>query len=170
MLCTQLRTLPFVERAAMLFLGKRPSAEAVAQALDCGGDDYLRQPFEPRELQARVRALTRRTIPKRTTTDVTLHLDSASHSVHIGSRCAQLTPTEFALLSYLCGNPSQLHSASSLLEALWRYSAGDGDTALVRNHIRNLRRKIEENPAHPRIIVSLHGRGYIVRAHAIHWN
>ena len=167
-LCARLRTLPFVERAAILFLGQRPNADAVARALDCGGDDYLRRPFEVRELQARVRALARRARPQHTTASVTLHLDATNYSVRVEQRSVRLTPTEFALLSYLCGHPRQLHSAHSLLEALWGRSSV-GNTALVRNHIRNLRRKIEENPAHPRIIVSLHGRGYTVRANITHW-
>ena len=168
-LCARLRTLPFVERAAILFLGQRPNADAVARALDCGGDDYLRRPFESLELQARVRALTRRAHPRRAAAPVTLHLDATTYSVRVGQRSVRLTPTEFALLSYLCGHPRQLHSAHSLLEALWGHAAVHSNTALVRNHIRNLRRKIEENPAHPRIIVSLHGRGYTVRANITHW-
>ncbi len=169
-LCAQLRTLPFVERAAILFLGERPNAEAVAHALDCGGDDYLRHPFEAIELQARVRALTRRARPQHRASGVVLHLDTHNHSVRVGQRYVRLTPTEFELLSYLCGHPHQLHSADSLLRALWRHAPAEGDTAVVRNHIRNLRRKIEDNPAHPRIIVSLHGRGYTVHAHTIQWH
>ena len=167
-LCTRLRTLPFVERAAVLFVGQRPSADAIARALDCGGDDYIRCPFDALELQARVRALSRRARPRRIAATVTLHLDAANYSVRVGRRSVRLTPTEFALLSYLCGHPRQLHSAHSLLEALWGRSPSHGNTALVRNHIRNLRRKIEENPARPRIIVSLHGRGYTVRANVSH--
>ncbi len=169
-LCATLRTLPFVERAAILFVGQRPNAEAVARALDCGGDDYLRRPFAPIELQARMRVLTRRAQPRRAPDAVTLHLDASNRSVRVGQRCAYLTPTEFALLSYLCGQPSRPHSADSLLRAIWRYNPTPNNTALVRNHIRNLRRKIEENPAQPRIIVSLHGRGYTIRAQTICWN
>jgi len=169
-LCGRLRALPFVERAAILFVGERPNAEAVAHALDCGGDDYLRRPFQAIELQARVRALTRRAHPGHATPLVTLHLNASNHSVRVGQRSVRLTPTEFALLSYLCGHPRQLHSADSLLRALWQQAPTASNTALVRNHIRNLRRKIEENPARPRIIVSLHGRGYTIHAHAIRWN
>ncbi len=169
-LCAKLRTLPFVERSAILFVGNRPNAEAVAHALDCGGDDYLRTPFDPLELQARVRALSRRARSWRASTAVTLHLDPNTHSVRVGERHVYLTPTEFALLSHLCGQPRQPHSAASLLRALWWHVPAHSSTALVRNHIRNLRRKIEENPAQPRIIVSLHGRGYAIRAQTICWH
>jgi DNA-binding response OmpR family regulator len=85
-------------------------------------------------------------------------------AVYVNDRCVELTQVEFDLLMFLCGAPNQLHSTQSLLSDVWQYPNGAGDTALVRNHIRNLRRKIEEDPDHPSIIQSRHGRGYAVRA------
>ncbi len=165
-LCSHLRAMPFVNHTPILFLSVYQSAQHVAKALDCGGDDYLRKPFAPRELNARVRALLRRSIT-RSISVATLCLYPERHGVMVNGNYVALTPTEYTLLEFLCHHPDEHHSATSLLEELWQYPTGGGDTALVRNHIRNLRRKIENDPDHPAIIVSLHGRGYAVRARLV---
>lgn len=162
--CTRLRAMPFVNHTPLMFLSTEHSAEHVARALDCGADDFLRKPFAMSELNARIRALLRRSTRKRFYIPATLHLNPQNHSVLIDARRVFLTPTEFSLLEHLCVHQSEHHTAHTLLEELWQYPPGGGDTALVRNHIRNLRRKIEENPDNPRIIVSLHGRGYTINA------
>jgi len=162
-LCAHLRTMPFVDDTPILFLSINPSAQYAAQALDRGGDDYLRKPFATQELNARVRALLRRSPGRHPV--ASLHLEPELWEVQVNGRPVALTPTEFALLDYLCRHPHQHHTARRLLETVWEYHPGGGDTALVRNHIRNLRRKIEDDPDHPTIIVSTHGRGYHVHAH-----
>ncbi len=75
-----------------------------------------------------------------------------------------LTPVEFDLLNYLCQTPNEWHTTQTLLADVWDYPEDVGDAALVRNHIRNLRRKLESNPDRPSIILSRHRRGYIIRA------
>lgn len=169
-LCPRIRALPYVNDTPILFTGTREDAEYVAQALDCGGDDYLCKPFAMNELSARVRALVRRTARRRFQPQATLHLDEENLSVMIDGRRVALTPTEFNLLGHLCDNPTEHHTANSLLETLWQYPPGGGDTALVRNHIRNLRRKIEEDPDYPSIIISMHGRGYTINARVVNRN
>lgn len=164
-LCTYLRTLPHVTHTPILFISERTGALYVAQALDSGGDDYLRLPFTSRELKARVRALLRRAERRgRRMALPALRLDASTHSAQIDDRNVQLTVTEYRLLAYLCQSPLRHHSAHDLLQVLWGYPPKRGDTALVRNHIRNLRRKIESDPEHPRLLVSLHGRGYLINA------
>ena len=163
-LCSRLRTLPFVDRTPILFVSENANAMSAAEALECGADDYLRVPFAMRELNARVRALLRRVPRRNQAGPTTVYIDSDHQTVWINNRDIELTPTEFSLLDYLCQRASDLHTASDLLEKLWNYPPGDGDTALVRNHIRNLRRKVEINSDYPEIIVSLHGRGYTVNA------
>ncbi len=163
-LCAVLRRLPYVNHTPILFVSAHHGAQFAAQALDCGGDDYLRKPFATRELTARVRALLRRSSRRLTATQAVLRLDHLTKRVIVDGRVVQLTPTEFSLLAYLCNHLGELHTAQDLLERLWGYPAGGGDTALVRNHIRNLRRKMERDPDHPAIIVSLHGRGYTLNA------
>ena len=164
-LCAYLRTLPYATHTPILFVSDRLSAHYAAQALDSGGDDYLRLPFTSRELKARVRALLRRAERQdRLTAQPVLRLDASTRTVQINDCCTQLTATEYQLLEHLCQPPLRHHSAHDLLEALWGYPPHSGDTALVRNHIRNLRRKIESDQEHPHIIVSLHGRGYMINA------
>jgi DNA-binding response OmpR family regulator len=166
-LCAHLRTMPYVNHTPILMLSIHQSAQYAAQALDSGSDDYLRKPFATRELNARVRALLRRSPNRRFDMQTTLHLEADSHSVMVNNRWISLSPTEFNLLEYMCRYPDEHHTTTSLLENLWHYPAGSGDTALVRNHIRNLRRKIEVDPDRPAIIVSLHGRGYTVNARIV---
>jgi len=166
-LCAHLRTLPYVNHTPILMLSVHQGAQYAAQALDSGSDDYLRKPFAPRELSARVRALLRRSPNRRFDRQTTLHLEADGHSVLVNNRRVTLTPTEFSLLEYLCDHPGEHHTPTSLLENLWHYPPGSGDAALVRNHIRNLRRKIETDPDRPAIIVSLHGRGYTLNARVV---
>ncbi len=164
-LCAQLRNMPFATRALILFVSNDDGAAQVAQALDAGADDYLRKPFAGRELRARVDALLRRCPAYEYQQSLTaLRLDPRRHSVTIGGRQVRLTPTESQLLEFLCKHQDAYHAAPTLLEKVWQYPPGTGDTALVRNHVRNLRRKIEPNPELPQIVVSVHGRGYSVRA------
>jgi DNA-binding response OmpR family regulator len=164
-LCATLRSLPYVTHTPILFVSERHSAYYVAQALDCGGDDFLYRPFAPRELKARVRALLRRAERRsKNGAQPVLRLDGSAHRVQVNGRSVQLTATEHRLLTYLCQQPRQHHRAHDLLAAVWGYPPNEGDTALVRNHIRNLRRKIETNPDRPHIILALHGRGYTINA------
>jgi len=163
-LCGRLRAMPFVSQTLILCLGGQQSAHQTAQVLDCGADDYMRKPFAAGELSARVRALLRRAPRRRALRATTLRLDPETAHVWVNNRRIDLTPTEYNLLAYLCQHPDEPHPAGTLLESVWNYPPGGGDTALVRNHIRNLRRKIEANPTQPAIIVSHHGRGYTVKA------
>lgn len=162
-LCRKLRLNPPTARTPILFLNNSESPYGVADALDAGGDDYLRKPFALRELSARIRAHLRRVtrpgdeLPR-------LRIVPESLTVFVNDRPVMLTQVEFELLMFLCSTPNQLHSTQALLTDVWQYPRGTGDTALVRNHVRNLRRKIEPDPERPEIIQSRHGRGYSVRA------
>jgi DNA-binding response OmpR family regulator len=163
--CTRLRAMPFVNVVPILFLSVNPSAQYAAQVLDSGGDDFLRKPFAVKEFNARVRALLRRSPnQQQAKTQAMLRLQEEQYRVVINNRQVELTPTEYSLLEYLCAHPDEHFTAETLLQKIWHYPPGGGDKALVRNHIRNLRRKIEDNPDYPTIIVSLHGRGYTVNA------
>ncbi len=140
------------------------SAQQVAYILDAGADDVLKRPFAPSELKARVRALLRRSQKLEQHDLVRLHLDSRNHVVQVNQRTVELTPVEFELLTFLCKTRPQFHTAPDLLQHLWDYPPQGGDTALVRNHIRNLRLKLEADPDRPRVLVSQYGRGYSIRA------
>ena len=112
-----------------------------------------------------MRALLRRAERKgKLTAQPVLRLDASTRTVQVNDCCTQLTATEYQLLEHLCQPPLRHHSAHDLLEAFWGYPPHSGDTELVRNHIRNMLRKIESDQEHPHIIVSLHGRGYMINA------
>jgi DNA-binding response OmpR family regulator len=160
--CARLRTAPQTARKPILFLLHSGSAQEVAQVLDAGGDDCVRRPVNPRELGARVKTLLRRQTRPVTTTESALVLNMKYRRVQFTGRDIDLTPTEFDLLEMLARTPGQHVTTMDLLTMVWQYPTGQGDPALVRNHIRNLRRKLELDPDRPKIITSYHGRGYTV--------
>lgn len=158
--CRQVRGMPHLSRIPMLCMGRGENARMIAQVLDAGGDDYIRKPFIARELAARVRALMRRAT--RGTSTYAIILDPEHNTAEVGGQHVTLTPTEFALLEVLCRHRGEHLTAADLLTQVWHYPPGGGDPALVRNHVRNLRRKLERDPNRPRIVLSSHGRGYTV--------
>lgn len=163
-LCNELRNLPHLTHIPVLFMSNETS-DAV-DALDAGGDDLIVKPVDFEVVAARVRALLRRS--KRVNRLHSLQIDTLSKQVWVNDELVSLTPTEFNLLEYLCEYKHHYHTASELLEKVWHYPPGTGDTALIRNHVHNLRTKLENVPNRPQIIVSLHGRGYRVNANINH--
>lgn len=159
-ICKALRNLSRLERVPILALVN--PTQPVAPLLDLGCDECMRTPVIDRELGARIRALLRR--QSHSTPRAMLMLDYHQKRASLQGRMLELTPTEFDLLAALCHDPRQFLSPAQLLEQVWDYAPGRGDPALVRNHIRNLRRKLEANPDHPQVIVCLQGRGYTVSA------
>lgn len=162
-LCNELRSQPNLTDVPILFLTTKYQVQNVVQALDGGGDDCLSKPFTAKELAARVRALLRRSHRKKQAVR-SIEINTYQQEVRVDKSRVDLTPTEFDLLQHLCRHRDDYHNASDLLESVWKYPTGVGDKALVRNHIHNLRRKLEGNKKGIEIIVSLHGRGYRLNA------
>ena len=154
-LCRQLRNVPATAQLPILCLTAELSAAA---ALDAGSDDYVRKPFAALELAARVRALERRALRK--PSRPTLAFVPETRTVLVNARRIKLTDTEYELLAALGQKPGVCFTAGELLHQVWGYPVGIGDEALVRNHIRNLRCKIESDPAHPQLLLSKSKRGY----------
>lgn len=164
LLCRKLRDNPKTANTPIIFLTSHGSPHGVSDALSAGGDDYLRKPFALRELSARIRAHLRRTGNSPLDDAPILTVLPHNLTVFVNERKVTLTQVEFDLLMFLCHTPHELHSTQDLLTDVWQYPEGTGDAALVRNHIRNLRRKLEIDPERPAIIQSRHGRGYAIKA------
>ncbi|MEK9663729.1 MAG: MtrAB system response regulator MtrA [Candidatus Nanopelagicales bacterium] len=133
----------------------------VVLGLESGADDYIVKPFKPKELVARLRARIRRTEEPGSGTltigDVTI--DIAGHSVRRDDAIIALTPLEFDLLVCLARRPGQVFSREALLQEVWGYRHA-ADTRLVNVHVQRLRAKVEHDPEHPTIVLTIRGVGY----------
>ena len=131
--------------------------------LELGADDYVTKPFSPRELLARVRAVLRRMQATPSPSEVLrvgeLTLDRGRREVARAGEPVELTPTEFEILAALMSAPGRVFSRARLLEAA-QGVAFEAYERTVDAHIKNLRRKIEPDPAHPSIILTVRGVGY----------
>ena len=131
--------------------------------LELGADDYLVKPFSPKELVARVRAVLRRANGTVTGAEVvraaTVEVDLPKMRVKVDGRPVELTPTEFELLATLVREPGRVFTRGQLLDALHGITLETYERA-IDAHIKNLRKKIEAEPARPRLILTVHGVGY----------
>ncbi len=145
----------------IMLTAKSDTIDVVA-GLEAGADDYMTKPFKAKELVARIRTRLRRT-PEDVDKD-TLHIGDLAisvdgHTVKRAGSSIQLTPLEFDLLLALARRPWQVFSREVLLEQVWGYRHA-ADTRLVNVHVQRLRSKIERDPEHPEIVVTVRGIGY----------
>jgi two-component system response regulator MtrA len=133
----------------------------VVLGLESGADDYIIKPFKPKEVVARVRARLRRTDDPAPEVlqigDITI--DVAAHEVRRGDEKVALTPLEFDLLVALARKPRTVFTRETLLESVWGYRHA-ADTRLVNVHVQRLRSKVEIDPEHPQVVVTVRGIGY----------
>ncbi|HEY2522760.1 MAG TPA: response regulator transcription factor [Streptosporangiaceae bacterium] len=159
-------------KAPIIVLSGRASPGDKIGALDVGADDYVTKPFSMAELLARLRAVLRRDDPApagaavvtvgHCTIDLTAHTVTRIPDGGGGSEPVRLTPTEWRILESLARRPGQLVSARQLLTEIW----GPGyepRTNYLRFHMARLRRKLEDDPARPRQLLTEPGMGYRYR-------
>ena len=135
--------------------------------LELGADDYVTKPFSPRELATRVKTVLRRTRagrpPRRRLSVGGLDLDASTHEARRDGEPVALTAKEFDLLWFLAANANQVFSRDQLMTRVWGYSAAL-DTGTVTVHVRRLREKLEADPSDPRLLETVWGVGYRMRA------
>jgi two-component system, OmpR family, alkaline phosphatase synthesis response regulator PhoP len=166
--CRQLRT--FSDAYVLMLTARAEEIDRVV-GLEVGADDYLTKPFSPRELVARVRAMLRRPrgpagsgeppIPPAVEAVVCgpLRIDAARHEVTLDGAPIGLTTTEYDLLAALSAHPGRVFTRAQLLEQVWGADYF-GDDHVVDVHIANLRKKLGDDPAQPRLVETVRGVGY----------
>jgi two-component system, OmpR family, response regulator MprA len=153
------------DKTPVLMLTARDAIDDRVLGLDVGADDYLVKPFALRELQARLRALLRRSGDDGDSTETLrfadLVLDPVAHEVYRGERLVDLSKTEFLLLELFMKHPRQVLTRSTIFENVWGYDFGPTSNALGV-YIGYLRRKTEEG-GEPRLLHTVRGIGYVLR-------
>ena len=148
----------------ILVTGRRRELDEIV-GLEMGADDYITKPFDMDVLLAHIKAVMRRaqvtaTPPPQSPISVgTLHIDPAAREVHVDDRVVELAPKEFDLLHTLAQHAGRVITLDELLERVWGPEwIGESQTLYV--HVRWLREKIEDDPAHPRRLITVRGSGY----------
>jgi DNA-binding response OmpR family regulator len=135
--------------------------------LELGADDYVTKPFSPRELASRVKTVLRRARPSSPPDEQIslgdLLLDATGREARRGAKRLNLTAKEFDLLWFLASNPNRVFSRDQLMSRVWGYAAAL-DTGTVTVHIRRLREKLEDDASRPKLLETVWGVGYRLRA------
>jgi len=164
------RDMRIAHDALVLAVAAEQTIQDEVRCLESGADDYLRKPFYPSQLLARIRAVSRRaraTLEQRPSSILTvgpLRVDALHNEVSVGGKTWRLTPTESKLLHLLAVNVNDVCTAGQIVTHVWGYN-GDGDASLIKAHIRHLRQKIEPDPGAPRYICTVPGVGYTLLYH-----
>jgi two-component system phosphate regulon response regulator PhoB len=160
-LARRLRRDDFTRDIPIIMLTARVEEDDKILGLDAGADDYITKPFSPRELNARIKALLRRSRPHADDASVqigSLTLDPVDHRVSIDDRPVAIGPTEFRLLHYFMTHPDRVYSRDQLLDRVWgRNSFVEERTVDV--HILRLRKALTAH-GDSRYIQTVRGTGY----------
>jgi two-component system KDP operon response regulator KdpE len=146
----------------ILILSVRSSEEDIIRALDNGANDYLTKPFRTGELLARIRVAIRHSLDSKEDPVLTfgsLTIDLSSHMVRKGNEPIKLTSTEFSLLALLAKNEGRVLTHHFILKEIWGMGYQQ-QTQYLRVFMAQLRKKIEDNPAKPRLLNTESGIGY----------
>jgi two-component system KDP operon response regulator KdpE len=148
---------------AVIVISARGQEHDKVRALDMGADDYLAKPFGADELRARIRAVIRRSQPAPSPLSPVnvgrVVIDLANRSVWRGGVEVRLSPTEYGLLAHLARHAGEVLEHRNLLTEVWG-SSHAYERNYLRTFIQRLRRKLEDDPSHPTLIVTAGNRGY----------
>jgi DNA-binding response OmpR family regulator len=162
---TVAREVRAVSSTPILMLTAKTSEEDRIAGLELGADDYVTKPFSPRELVLRVQAILRRNAPPASDRGVsqfgdgTLVIDEPRRVAEVRDAEVELTPTEWGILVALATVPGRVYSRFELINRVRGYDF-EGYERTIDSHVKNLRRKIEEDPANPEIVQTVLGGGY----------
>jgi two-component system response regulator ResD len=163
-LCRWIRSTS--ELPVILVTARGEEADRIV-GLELGADDYVTKPFSPRELATRVRTVLRRArsspLPPAQIAVGPIVIDGASHEALRDGSPLPLTTKEFDLLWFLASNPNRVFSRDQLMHGVWGYASAL-DTGTVTVHMRRLREKVEDDPSRPRLLETVWGVGYRLRA------
>ena len=146
----------------IIILSVRNSEEDIIHALDNGANDYLTKPFRTGELLARIRVALRQNTGTDDNPPLTfgnLTIDPANHTARKNDEILKLTSTEFSLLALLAKNSGRVLTHQTILKEIWGFGY-IGQTQYLRVFVAQLRKKIEENPSKPRLLLTESGIGY----------
>lgn len=161
--CAELRRISDVP-IVMLTALNRP--DDIVRGLELGADNYITKPFTFKEVEARIRAILRRTTnkieaePSQVVEHGDVRLDGGMRAVTVGGQLVELTRTEYQLLHYLMSHVDAPVSKEDLLERVWGYEAADTNSNIVELAIRRLRKKLEDDPSEPARLLTVRGVGY----------
>jgi DNA-binding response OmpR family regulator len=147
-----------------MLTAKASEADRIA-GLELGADDYVTKPFSPQEVVLRAQAIVRRAggaagvaAAGRSFGGGELEIDEERHEALVRGASVELTPTEWGLLVALAGTPGRVYSRTELINRVRGYEFAS--ERAVDSHVKNLRRKIEDDPHEPRIVETVLGVGY----------
>lgn len=132
--------------------------------LSIGADDYIAKPFSPKEVVARAKAVLRRVKGAEHATPISIRagdlvIDQNKHEITMDGAAIEFTPIEFKILELLCKNPGQVLSRLQIVERVQGYDF-EGYERTVDAHIKNIRKKIEDDPQKPKCLLTVYGVGY----------
>ena len=156
--CTEIKE---TQNVPVIFLTASGDEASVVTGLNMGADDYVTKPFRPRELIARIRTALRKSGHSPSAFEICgLHVDMASGVVKKNGHEVLLSALEYRLLLVFLNNPESIITRSRLLDELWDAAGEFVNDNTLTVYIKRLREKIEDNPASPKIILTVRGTGY----------
>ncbi len=161
-----IRRIREISNVPVIFLTAKSEDMDKVMGLTVGADDYITKPFQPIELQARVKSQLRRylklggsTVAEGNLTCGGISLDDRAKEVTLDGEPVALTKTEYDILKFLMEHPGEAFSPAKIYQKVWK-DTGYGTENTVAVHIRHLREKLEYDPANPRYLKAVWGRGY----------